>query len=209
MDELTNTQTLTVALLYGSAFGGLILLAILRLTGRLPHWVMLYYLCACFLCGAGWELWWTYGWPDGQSILLRRPEAMNEAVPLLANGVCNALGDAFGIAVVGLGLARVICGKAAFDRWNWGVFTVLFVWFVGENIVVELTVYHGQIAVEALIAWAPLSPFGSWWNPILFEIAGRSVHLQTQMPWVLMTPILYALAIYLKRRCASGAVASP
>jgi hypothetical protein len=145
-------------------------------------------------------MWWTYGWVDGQPVLERRSEALNAAIPAIANGLGNSLGDAAGIALVGLGLARLFCGKDAFDRWHWGVFAVLFIWFVGENILVELSVYHGQMGGNARLSWAPLSPLGPWWNPVIFELAGRAVHFQNQLPWVLMTPILYGLAIKCKRR---------
>lgn len=75
------------------------------------------------------------------------------------NGVANAMGEAFGIAVIGLLLVLLVCGKTAFDRWKWSAFTVLLVWFVGENILIELTVYQGQLTGGTVISWA-LSPFG-------------------------------------------------
>jgi hypothetical protein len=41
---------------------------------------------------------------------------------------------------------------------------------------------------------------GSYYNPTLFEIYGRPVTFQSQLTWVLMTPIVYLLAIYLNNK---------
>jgi hypothetical protein len=42
---------------------------------------------------------------------------------------------------------------------------------------------------------APLAPTGPWWNPTLFSVAGRSVRFQTQIPWLLMTPLFYLIVL--------------
>ena len=54
--ELTGPQVFTVALLYGTSFGALVVLAILWFAGRLPTWLTIYYLGAFVLCTAGWEM---------------------------------------------------------------------------------------------------------------------------------------------------------
>jgi len=200
MDALNTLQMVTVVLLYGTSLGSFLVLAGLWCFGRLPHWIAAYYSGAVLLCGFGWEFWFAYGWGGGASIAERRTAQMNELIPPWFNGVGNAMGDAFGIAVVGLVLVWLLCGAAAFDRWKWSALTVLLVWFVGENILIELTVYQAQLTSGAVLSWAPFSPFGNAWNPQLLDICGRTVHLQTQLPWVVMTPILYALAIVCKRR---------
>ena len=71
---------------------------------------------------------------------------------------------------------------------------------LAQNVWVELFLYHGQLAAEHRMSWAPLAPTGPWWNPTLIEVAGRPVRLQTQLPWILMTPIFYALSIWCYRR---------
>ena len=43
----------------------------------------------------------------------------------------------------------------------------------------------------------PLMPLGSYYNPVLFEILGRPVTFQSQSSWLLMTPIVYYLRLYL------------
>ena len=45
------------------------------------------------------------------------------------------------------------------------------------------------------IPWAPLIPSGPWWNPTLLVVDGATLRLQTQLPWLLLTPLLYATTI--------------
>lgn len=45
--------------------------------------------------------------------------------------------------------------------------------------------------IDAQLSWVSLAPTGLWWNPILFEIGGRSVHLHTQLTWLIMTALFY------------------
>jgi len=51
--------------------------------------------------------------------------------------------------------------------------------------------YHDQLAVGKSLSWAPLSPAGQWFNPILWEFQGRSIMLASQLPWLLLTPLVY------------------
>ena len=34
----------------------------------LPNWVPSFYLVSVVICALGWELWFTYGWIDGDSV---------------------------------------------------------------------------------------------------------------------------------------------
>jgi hypothetical protein len=45
-----------------------------------------------------------------------------------------------------------------------------------------------------------LIPTGPWYNPAVLKVSGRAVQLQTQLPWLLMTPIYYWLLIRIYRR---------
>jgi hypothetical protein len=65
---------------------------------------------------------------------------------------------------------------------------------------VELFLYHDQLSEEKLLSWAPLAPSGQFFNPLLFEFNGRSVMFQTQLPWLIMAPILYKAVIMAARR---------
>jgi hypothetical protein len=83
---------------------------------------------------------------------------------------------------------------------RWPAFLILLVWFLAQNLWVELRLYHMQLAEGMAISWAPLAPTGPFWNPALFEIGGRPVHLHTQLPWLLMTPIFYGIVLVCFRR---------
>ena len=85
-----------------------------------------------------------------------------------------------------------------FQHWHWGAFGVLMAWCLAQNIIVEMFLYHDQLAVGKPLSWAPLAPTGPWYNPVLFEFQGRTISLQGQLPWVLMTPIFYRLLIALR-----------
>jgi hypothetical protein len=154
-----------------------------------------------FICAAGFELWLTYGLFDGLPVSERRSDALNCAIPQDLNWVLNSLGDVF-IVWIGLFLVKKIFNKTInpFEKWNWSVFFVFLFWFVGQNIYVEVFIYHLQLGVSGDLSWGPLMPLGSYYNPTLFEIYGRPVTFQSQLTWVLMTPIVYFLAIYLNNK---------
>ena len=69
---------------------------------------------------------------------------------------------------------------------------VLLIWFIGQNVFVEMYLYHDQLAVGKALSWAPFAPTGPWFNPVLFEFNGRTITLQGQLPWLIMTPLFYA-----------------
>ena len=74
-------------------------------------------------------------------------------------------------------------------------------WFLGQNVFVEMFLYHDQLAEGKPLSWAPLAPTGPWLNPTLFEFNGRTITLQGQVPWLLMTPLFCgALIAYFRRR---------
>ena len=50
---------------------------------------------------------------------------------------------------------------------------------------VEMFLYHDQLEVGKQLSWAPLSPLGSLWNPVLFAFQDRTITLQGQIPWVI------------------------
>ena len=43
-------------------------------------------------------------------------------------------------------------------------------------------------------------PLGSYFNPTLFEIIERPVTFQSQSAWIIMTPIIYFIIIYLNKK---------
>ena len=188
--------------MYASALAPLAVLAVLAAMRRLPRWVLVVYGAAFVFCAFGWEIWLTYGLMDGEAVDARRSAELARAIPMHLNWVLNSLADAGSICLGGLLL--VACAyrfhPAPFLDWKWGAFALLGVWFLGQNLFVELFVYQDQLAAGKRLSWAPLIPTGPWWNPVLFTLGGRTVHLQTQLPWLLMTPLLYATTIASYRR---------
>jgi hypothetical protein len=152
-----------------------------------------------------WELWFTYGWIDGDPVNVRRSEVLNTWIPMHLNWLLNSLADAGTISMGGLWLMWKYSKQniQVFEQWNWGAFSILLIWCITQNLFVELFLYHDQLSEGKSLSWAPLAPTGQFFNPLLFEFNGRSVMFQTQLPWLIMAPILYKLTILLARRTVS------
>ena len=168
----------------------------------LPTWVPVIYLGSFFACAIGWELWFTYGWVDGVSVDLRRTEALNFWLPKDINWLMNSLGDAGAVMLGGLWLMWRYAKKDhdIFNKWNWNAFAVLMIWCIGQNILVEMFLYHDQISEGKALSWAPLSPLGPYFNPLLFEFNDRSLMLQTQVPWLILPALIYATIIKINNK---------
>ena len=168
----------------------------------LPTWVPVIYLGSFFACAIGWELWFTYGWVDGVSVDLRRTEALNFWLPKNINWLMNSLGDAGAVMLGGLWLMWRYAKKDhdIFNKWNWNAFAVLMIWCIGQNILVEMFLYHDQISEGKALSWAPLSPLGPYFNPLLFEFNDRSLMLQTQVPWLILPALIYATIIKINNK---------
>ncbi len=169
---------------------------------KIPFWVPSIYLGSFILCALGWELWFTYGWVDGDPVNLRRSEALNQWIPIHLNWLLNSMADAGTISLGGLWIMWKYSGRNSqvFQQWSWSAFSILLVWCVAQNILVELFLYHDQLSKGKLLSWAPLAPTGQFFNPLLFEFNERSLMLQTQLPWLIMSPILYKAAIIMARK---------
>ena len=164
---------------------------------KIPIWVPSIYLGAFLACALGWELWFTYGWIEGDPVNLRRSEILNQWIPIHTNWLLNSMADAGTISLGGLWLMWRYSGKnyLVFQQWNWPAFSILLVWCITQNLLVELFLYYDQLSEGKLLSWAPLAPTGQVFNPLLFEFNGRSVMLQTQLPWLIMAPVLYKTVI--------------
>ena len=161
----------------------------------LPLWVMKVYLLSFLICVFGWEIWYTYGWVDGDHVNLRRSDYLNKVLPAHINWVLNSLYDA-ALCLSGLFWVWLAGGKTLrlFDRINIWVFIILFVVFVGQNIFVELVIYKDQITSAHELSWAPLSP--KWLDTI--TLFGATVKFGVQMTWVFMVPIFYMLVKFFR-----------
>ena len=197
---MTLEELRVITIVYVSALAPLIIYFYKK--DKIPLWVPSIYLGSFLVCALGWELWFTYGWVDGDPVNLRRSEALNQWIPIHLNWLLNSMADAGTISLGGFWLMWQYCRKNSqvFQQWSWPAFSILFVWCIAQNLFVELFLYHDQLSEGKLLSWAPLSPTGQFYNPQLFEFNQRSVMFQTQLPWLIMSPILYKAAIIMARR---------
>lgn len=197
---MTLEELRVITIVYVSALAPLIIYFYKK--DRIPLWVPSIYIGSFLLCSLGWELWFTYGWVDGDPVNIRRSEALNQWIPLHINWLLNSMADAGTISLGGLWLMWKFSGKnnQVFQAWNWSAFSILFIWCITQNIFVELFLYHDQLSEGKPLSWAPLAPTGQFFNPLLFEFNERSVMLQTQLPWLIISPILYIAAITMARK---------
>ena len=159
-------------------------------------------LVAAFVIAAiGWELWLTYGLAGGLPVNERRSAALSCAIPFHLNWILNSLADVL-IVWIGIAFVKLLYKNkpSPFLKWNWSAFLILLFWFIAQNIYVEGFFYKFQLGSNGDLSWAPMHPLGSWINPSLFEISGSSITLQTQSSWVIMTPIIYLVALYFHRK---------
>jgi hypothetical protein len=194
------------AVVYFTALAPLILIVVLYAKRIIPVWVIKVYFAMFVICAVGWEIWFTYGWIGGEAVNARRGEELNMLIPMDVNWILNSLADAGTVCMVGLLLVWLLFGRNddIFRKWNWGAFAVLLFWLLGQNVFVEMVLYHEQLAAGKALSWAPLAPTGPWFNPTLLSIMDRTITLQGQIPWVLTAPIFYGLTIYFRNRETRG-----
>ena len=199
--DLTEKEYWLVLRIYIAASIPLILSTYYFITKKVSNSVFLTLLCSFLIAAFGWELWLTYGLAGGLPVDQRRSAMLTCAIPVDLNWLLNSLGDVL-IVWTGLFLVKFFYRniKSPFLKWKWGAFTIFLFWFIIQNIYIEAFFYNLQLGANGDLSWAPLHPLGSWVNPTVFSIAGRPITLQTQTSWVLMTPIVYLLSIYFKRR---------
>ena len=197
---MTLEELRVITIVYVSALAPLIIYFYKK--DRIPIWVPSIYLGSFLVCALGWELWFTYGWIDGDPVNLRRSATLNQWIPIHLNWLLNSMADAGTISLGGLWLMWRYSGKNSqiFQEWNWSAFSILLVWCIAQNLFVELFLYHDQLSEGKLISWAPFAPTGQFFNPMLIEFNQRSVMLQTQLPWLIMPPILYKAVIIMARK---------
>ena len=166
---------------------------------KIPSWIPSFYIVSIVVCALGWELWFTYGWLDGDAVNIRRSEALNTWLPKNINWLMNSIGDAGAVLCGGVWLMWITHKKdpIVFKKWKWSAFSIFLIWCIGQNILVEMFLYHDQLADDKLLSWAPLSPFGPYFNPIFFEFNDRSIMLQSQMPWLILPWFFYRTIINL------------
>ena len=186
-----------IIVVLSSASAPFILAIYLISKNRMKKWVT-YTLVSSFLIAAfGWEIWINFGLLDGDPVNLRRSAALSCALPMNANWLINSFAD---MGIVWLGIILVAWAyrynPKPFNQFTWLAFSILFIWFMTQNILVETIIYHNQVGGGALLSWAPLMPLGPWWNPTVISFGEREVTFQSQSAWLIATPIVYKIAIY-------------
>jgi len=180
-----------------SAIAPFILAIYLLYKNQMKKWIT-YTLLSSFLIAAfGWEIWVNFGLLEGDPVNLRRSEALSCALPMNVNWLLNSFADT-GIVWFGIILVTWICKENSkpFNQFLWPAFSILFIWFMAQNIFVETIIYHNQVGGGALLSWAPLMPLGSWFNPVLMSFGERDVTLHSQSAWLIASPIFYKIAIF-------------
>jgi len=174
----------------------------IKYRSKLPNWVPIIYVGSFIVCALGWEIWFTYGLINGESVIERRTDVLNQWIPLHLNWILNSLADAGTVCLGGLYLMWVLNNKeqSIFLKWRWGPFLILLAWCIGQNVLVELFLYYDQLSEGKNLSWAPLIPTGNIYNPLIFEFNGRSVMFQTQLPWIILPPFLYMTVIKLANK---------
>tara|TARA_B110000003_G_scaffold152247_1_gene152954 strand:- start:1925 stop:2536 length:612 start_codon:yes stop_codon:yes gene_type:complete len=195
---MTFEELRVVVVVYTTAILPIIILFNLYLKGQLSSSTLKIYFTTFICCALGWELWFTYGIYAGDPVDIRRSDILNQLIPKNINWLMNSLADAGTICLGGILLTGKLLrsDRTVFNQWNYGAFIILLIWCIGQNVFVEIFLYHDQLSVGKDLSWAPLAPTGPWMNPILFQFDDRTVTLHGQIPWLLMTPILYKLTMY-------------
>jgi hypothetical protein len=201
---MTIEHLRVILVVYISAIGPLLLIPFLCKKKLIPNWVPVVYIASFVVCAIGWELWFTYGWIGGAPVYERRTDVLNAFLPYHLNWLLNSLADAGAICLGGILLLHITLGANSnhLTQWRWSAFGILLLWFIGQNVFVEMFLYHDQLAAGKALSWAPFAPTGPWFNPILFEFRDRTITLQGQIPWLIMTPLFYAAII--RYRSAAG-----
>ena len=200
LSNLTFEQLRLIIVVYSASIIPLITISYLTYTNKIPKWIFKLYVLMFLLCALGWELWFTYGWIDGTCVNLRRADILSYYIPKNINWLLNSLGDAGAICLGGLFITHKIYKRDSFiHKWDWKAFGILLFIFLIQNIVVEVYLYHDQLAEGKPLSWAPLSPLGSMFNPVLLTLSDRTVMFQSQVPWLITTPIFYKLLLYLNK----------
>ena len=199
---MTFEELRVVVVVYTTAILPIIILFNLYLKGQLSSSTLKIYFTTFIFCALGWELWFTYGIYAGDPVDIRRSDILNQLIPKNINWLMNSLADAGTISLGGILLTGKLMGsdRKVFNQWNIGAFFILLIWCIGQNVFVEMFLYYDQLSVGKDLSWAPLAPTGPWINPILFQYGDRTITLHGQVPWLLMTPILYFITMHFGRK---------
>ena len=199
---LSFEQLRLVFVVYISSITPLLLIPYLYIKNKIPAWSIHIYILFFCICALGWEIWFNYGLINGDDVNIRRSEVLSSFLPININWLLNSLADSGAICLGGLSLAlKLTKNSSVLLKWNWKFFFILLFIFIAQNLFVEMFLYHDQLSIGKSLSWAPLSPLGPNLNPTLFTLGDRTVSMQSQIPWIIMTPLFYRyLIFYLNKR---------
>ena len=167
----------------------------------MKKWIALTLLSSLLIAALGWEIWVNFGHVDGDPVNLRRSDAMTCAIPMEINWLVNSLADT-GIVWFAIILVYWIFPKRAleYEKFQLVFLSMFFIWFMGQNFLVEAVIYHNQVGGDAAISWAPLMPFGPYFNPTLINFGERDITLQSQSAWIIGTIVFYSISVYFYKK---------
>ncbi|MDB9985539.1 hypothetical protein OAD84_01105 [Pelagibacterales bacterium] len=190
-----------VMVIFTSIFVTMSVVLYTTLTGKNKKWMISTLIASFLIAVFGYEIWINFGIWNGQDVSMRRSDALNCAIPMQINWLTNSIVDT-GVAWLGIILVNIYYKNSSvpFEKFVWPAFLILLVWYIGQNIWVEMILYHNQIGNDARISWGPLMPLGPWYNPTLFSFGEREATLQSQLVWFISTFMIYFIAIFNYRR---------
>jgi len=105
----------------------------------LQKWLKSIYAFSFLTCALSWELWFTYGWINGDSVSNRRSDSLNTIIPQDINWLLNSMADAGAISIGGIVLIWLIFKKQShfFESWNWQYFIALLTFTLSQNILLR------------------------------------------------------------------------
>ena len=167
----------------------------------MKRWISLTLVSSFLIAALGWEIWVNFGLVDGDPVNFRRSDAMTCAIPMEINWLVNSLADT-GIVWFAIILVFWIFPKRAleYEKFHLMILFIFFTWFMGQNFLVEAVIYHNQVGGDAEISWAPLMPFGPYFNPTLLNFGERDITLQSQSAWIIGTIVFYSISVYFYKK---------
>ena len=177
---LDTVEWRRTVIVYLSAMAPIILSLYLIYKKKMKRWISLTLVSSFLIAALGWEIWVNFGLVDGDPVNFRRSDAMTCAIPMEINWLVNSLADT-GIIWFAIILVYWILPERAvtYEKFQLMSLFVFFTWFMGQNFLVEAVIYHNQVGGDAVISWAPLMPFGPYFNPTLINFGERNITLQS------------------------------
>ena len=198
---LDTVEWRRTVIVYLSAMAPIILSLYLIYKNKMKRWISLTLVSSFLIAALGWEIWVNFGLVDGDPVNFRRSDAMTCAIPMEINWLVNSLADT-GIIWFAIILVYWILPERAltYEKFQLMSLFIFFTWFMGQNFLVEAVIYHNQVGGDAAISWAPLMPFGPYFNPTLINFGERNITLQSQSAWIIGTIVFYLISIYFYKK---------